>query len=109
MPERRRSVIQLRDYGRRVRASSYAQQVHDQIAGALKASRGVRLDFAEVDSVGATFLDRSLGVLVARHGATILRSIVFAHCSTGVEASIVKALCQGTPHRGLLNFSRRRS
>ena len=72
-------VIQLRDYGRRVRAGVHGQQVHDQIAKALKASSRVRLDFADVESVGARFLDSSLGVLVARHGATGLRSIVFAH------------------------------
>ena len=99
-------VIQLRDYGRRTRV--HAQQVHDQIAKALKASSRVHLDFADVESIGATFLDRSLGALVARHGATVLRSIVFAHCSTSVEASIVKALSQAAPLRRLLNFSGRR-
>ena len=72
-------VIQLRDYGRRT--GVHAQQIHDQIAKALKASGRVRLDFADVESIGATFLDRSLGALVARHGATVLRSIVFSHCS----------------------------
>ena len=82
-------VIELRDYGRRTRV--HAQQVHDQIAKALKASSCVRLDFADVESIGATFLDRSLGALVARHGATVLRSIVFAHYTTSVEASIIKA------------------
>jgi hypothetical protein len=101
-------IIQLRDYGRRARAGVHAQQVHDLIATALKASSLVRLDFADVESVGATFLDSSLGALVARHGATVLRSIVFAHCSTRVEASIVKALRQAAPLRGLLNFSGRR-
>lgn len=101
-------VIQLRDYGRRLRSSVHAQQVHDQIAKALKASTRVRLDFADVESVGAAFLDKSLGALVARHGATVLRSIVFAHCSTSVEASIVKALSQAAPLRGLLNLSARR-
>ena len=45
----------------------------------LKASSRVRLDFADVESVGATFLDSSLETLVARHGATVPRSIVFAH------------------------------
>jgi len=59
---------------------------------ALKASSRVRLDFADVESVGATFLDTSLGALVERHCATVLRSIVFTHCSTRIEASIVKAL-----------------
>ena len=72
-------VIQLRDCGRRVRAGVHGQQVHDQIVKPLKASSRVRLDFADVESVGARFLDSSLGVLVARHGATGLRSIVFAH------------------------------
>ena len=98
-------VIRMRDYGRRVRAGVHAQQVHDQIAQALKASGRVRLDFAEVESVGATFLDRSLGALVAWHGATVLRSLVFAHCSPSVAASIGKALPQGGPIRGLLDFS----
>ena len=98
-------VIQLRDYGRRVRAGVHGQQVHDQIAKALKASSRVRLDFADVESVGAPFLDTSLGALVARHGATVLRSIVFTHCSTRIEASIVKALSQAAPLRGSLNFS----
>jgi STAS-like domain of unknown function (DUF4325) len=73
----------------------------------LKASSRVRLDFADVESIGATFLDRSLGALVARHGATVLRSIVFAHCTTSVEASIIKALRQAAPLCGLLNFSGR--
>jgi hypothetical protein len=91
-----------------MRAGAQAQQVHDQIAKALKASSRVRLDFADVESIGATFLDRSLGALVARHGATVLRSIVFAHCSTSVEASIIKAFRQAAPLRGLLNFSGRR-
>ena len=51
----------------------------------------VRLDFADVESIGATSLDRSLGALVKRRGATVLRSIVFSHCSTRAEASIVQA------------------
>ena len=84
----------MRAYGPRVRAGVHAQQVHDQIARALKASSRVRLDFTAVESVGQTFLDRSLGVLVARHGATILRSLVFAHCSPTVAASIRKAFRQ---------------
>ena len=99
-------VIHLRDYGRRT--GVHAQQVHDQIAKALKASGRVRLDFADVKSIGATFLDRSLGALVARHGATVLRSMVFSHCSTRVEESIVKAFSQAAPLSGLLNFSRQR-
>src|SRR5215467_4833139 len=98
-------VIRMRDYGPRLRAGVHAQQVHDQVAKALKASSRVRLDFADVESIGATFLDRTLGVLVARHGATVLRSIVFAHCSTKVEASIVRAFSQSPPLRALLNFS----
>ena len=98
-------VIQLRDYGRRLRVGVHGQQVHDQIATALKASSRVRLDFADVESVGATFLDRSLGVLVARHGATVLRSIVFAPCSTKVEESIVRTFSQSPPLRALLKFS----
>src|SRR5207245_9750107 len=102
-------VIQLRDYGRRVRAGVHEQQVHDQIAKALKASSRVRLDFADVESVGATFLDTSLGALVARHGATGLRSIVFTHCSTRIEASIVSALSQSSPPRGLHTYSGRRA
>ncbi|PYM92372.1 MAG: hypothetical protein DME08_20885 [Candidatus Rokuibacteriota bacterium] len=77
-------VIQLRDHGRRVRAGAHAQQVHDQIAKALKASSRVRLDFADVESVGATFLDSSLWALVARHAATVLRRL----CSrTAVQGS----------------------
>jgi hypothetical protein len=96
-------VIRLRDYGRQT--GVHAQRVHDQIVKALKASGRVRLDFADVESIGATFLDRSLGALVARHGATVLRSIVFSHCSTRVEASIVKAFSQAAPLRSLLNFS----
>ena len=98
-------VVRLREYGRRVRAGVHAQHAHDQIVDALKASGRVRLDFSDVESVGATFLDRSLGTLVARHGVAILQSIVFAHCTRSVEASIVKALSQGTPFRGLFNFS----
>ena len=100
-------LIQLRDYGRRMRTGVHAQQVHDQIAKALKASGRVRLDFADVKSIGASFRDRSLGAFVARHGATVLRSIVFAHCSPSVEASIVKALSQAAPLRGFLDFSGR--
>ncbi len=98
-------IIRLRDYGRRVRAGVYAQQAHDEIVQGLKDSGSVRLDFADVESVGATFLDRSLGTLVARHGSTILQSIVFAHCSRSVEASIVKALGPAAPFRGFFNFS----
>jgi STAS-like domain of unknown function (DUF4325) len=94
-------VIRMRDYGSRVRAGVHAQQVHDRIADALKASGRVRLDFTDVESVGATFLDRSLGALVARHGATVLRSLVFAHCTPSVAASIGKAL----PEAGSIEFS----
>jgi len=94
-------VIRMRDYGPRVRAGVHAQHVHDQIVRALKASSRVRLDFADVESVGQTFLDRSLGVLVARHGATVFRSLVFAHCSPTVAASIGKAFRQP----GLIEFS----
>ncbi len=39
----------------------------------------MRLDFADVESVGATFLDSSPGALVARQDATVPRSLVFAH------------------------------
>src|SRR2546428_10294760 len=78
-------VIRMRDYGPRMRTAVHAQQVHDQIAQALKASSRVRLDFADIESVGETFLDRSLGALVAWHGATVFRSLVFAHCSPSVD------------------------
>lgn len=98
-------VIRMSDYGRRMLTGVHAQQVHDQIAQALKASSRVRLDFADVESVGATFLDRSLGALVARHGAAVLQSLVFAHCSPSVAASIGKALPQAGPIRELRDFS----
>ncbi len=90
-----------------MRGGMQARQVHDEIAHALKDSRRVRLDFADVESVGATFLDTSLGALVARHGATVFRSIVFAHCSPSVETSIINALRQAGSLRGLLHFSGR--
>jgi hypothetical protein len=99
------TVIRIRDYGPRMRTAVHAQQVHDQIAHALKASGRVRLDFAEVESVGETFLDRSLGALVAWHGATVLQSIVFAHCSPSVAASIGKAFPLAGPLRGLLDVA----
>ena len=88
-----------------MRAGIQAQQVHDEIAKALKDSSCVRLDFADVESVGGTFLDTSLGALVALHGATVFRSIVFAHCSPGVETSIVNALRHSGSLRGLLHFA----
>jgi hypothetical protein len=101
-------VIQMRDYRRRVRAAGiHAEQVHDQIVQALKNARRVRLDFANVESVGASFLDRSLGALVVWRGATVLRSIVFVHCSAEVEASIVNTFRQAGPLDELLNFSER--
>lgn len=87
----------MRDYGARMRAGTHAQQVHDQIAQALKASSRVRLDFTDVESIGATFLDRSLGALVAWHGTTVFRSLVFVHCSPGVAASIGKAFPEAKP------------
>jgi len=43
------------------------------------------------------------------HSLPIPIAGVFAHCSTRVEASIVKALSQPAPLRGLLNFSGRRA
>ncbi len=89
-------VIRMRDYGRQMRTGVHAQQVHDRIAQALKASRRVLLDFADVECVGETFLDRSLGALVAWHGATVLESLVFTHCNPRVAASIGRAL----PHAG---------
>jgi STAS-like domain of unknown function (DUF4325) len=98
-------VIRMRDYGPRMRTAVHAQQVHDQIAQALKASSRVRLDFAEVESVGETFLDRCLGALVAWHGTTVLQSLVFAHCSPSVAASIGRALPQAGLISGLLDFS----
>ena len=95
------TVIRIRDYGPRMWTAIHAQQVHDQIAHALKASSRVCLDFAEVEFVGETFLDRCLGGLVARHGATVLQSIVFTHCSPSVAASIGKAFPLAGPLRGL--------
>jgi len=91
----------MRDYGPRMRTAVHAQQqVHDRIAQALKASSRVRLDFTDIESVGETFLDRSLGALVAWDGATVFRSLVFAHCSPSVAASIGKAFPQAGPIRG---------
>jgi hypothetical protein len=90
----------MRDHGRRVRAGTHAQQVRDQISDALKDSHQVRLDFADVESVGATFLDSTLGILVARDGVDVLRSIVFVHCSTRVEASIAR--CHGSANASTL-------
>ena len=91
----------MRDYGPRMRTAVHEQQqVHDRIAQALKASSRVRLDFTDIESVGETFLDRSLGALVAWHGATVFRSLVFAHCSPSVAASIGKAFPQAGPIRG---------
>jgi len=75
-----------------MRTAVHAQQVHDQIAQALKASSRVRLDFADIESVGETFLDRSLGALVAWHGAT------------GVSVACVRALqseCRGEHRQGV--------
>jgi len=83
-------IIQLRDYGRRTRVD--AQQVHDQIAKALKASSRVRLDFADVESIGATFLDRTLGALVG------------AARSDGSSVDCVRALlpkCGGEHRQGV--------
>ena len=97
-------VIELRAYGRRMRAGVQAQQVHDEIARALKECCRIHLDFTDVESVGATFVDTSLGALGARHGAAVFRSIVFAHCSPGVETSIVNALAQAGLFRGVLQF-----
>ena len=102
------TVIELRAYGRRMRAGVHAQRVHDEIAKVLKDCGRVRLDFTDVESVGATFVDTSLGALVALHGATIFRSIVFAHCSPAVEASLVGALRHAGPFRELLQFSEER-
>ncbi|PYN95174.1 MAG: hypothetical protein DMD91_25685 [Candidatus Rokuibacteriota bacterium] len=85
-------VIRMRDYGSQMRMGIHAQQVHDRIAQALKASQRVLLDFTGVEFVGETFLDRSLGALVAWHGATVLQSLVFTHCNPRVAASIGKAL-----------------
>ncbi|MGH7311172.1 MAG: STAS-like domain-containing protein [Candidatus Rokuibacteriota bacterium] len=101
------TVIAMRDHGRRVRAGTHAQQVRDQISDALKESHQVRLDFADVESVGATFLDSTLGILVARDGVAVLRSIVFVHCSTRVEASIVSAFSQEPRLRECLDFAER--
>jgi hypothetical protein len=61
----------MRNYGPRVGAGVHAQHGHDQIAQVLKTSSRVRLDFTDVESVAETFLDRSLGALVAWHGATV--------------------------------------
>jgi hypothetical protein len=100
-------VIWMRDHGRHVRAGTRAQQVRDEITEALKHAGRVRLDFADVESVGATFLDSTLGVLVARNGMDILRSIVFVHCSSRVEASIVSAFSQAPRVRACLDFAER--
>jgi len=100
-------VIWMRDHGRHVRAGTRAREVRDQITEALKDSGRVCLDFADVESVGATFLDSTLGILVARDGADVLRSIVFVHCSTRVEASIVNAFSQAPRLRECLDFAER--
>jgi cell division GTPase FtsZ len=98
----------MRNHGRHVRAGTRAQLVRDEITEALKDAGQVRLDFADVESVGATFLDSTLGVLVARNGAEVLRSIVFVHCSSRVEASIVGAFSQAPRLRERLDFVERR-
>src|SRR5438034_4184303 len=59
-----------------------------------------QFDFADIESVGETFLDRSLGALLAWHGATVLRPPVFAHCSPSVAARSGKAFPQAGPIRG---------
>ena len=102
------TVIQMRDFGPRMRTGLRAQQVHDRISHALRGSGHVRLDFADVESVGETFLDRSLGALVARHGVAILELLVFTHCSPRVAASIGRVLPGLGPIRGLppLDLSR---
>ena len=66
-------VIQLRDYGRRVRAGVHAQQVPDQIAKALKASAVCALTSptSSPSADGGTISQsQPRGVLVSRHGAT---------------------------------------
>jgi hypothetical protein len=85
--------------GARWVAGIHAEHVHDQIVQALRDSRRVRLDFANDD--------RSLGALVAWRGATVFRSIAFAHWSAQVEASIVKRLRQAGTLHGLPSFSER--
>ncbi len=69
----------------------------------MKGSQRVCLDFADVESIGATFLDRSLGALVAWHGATILQLLEFEHCSRSVALSIGKVLPRTGPVRGLVD------
>ena len=95
-------VIQLRDYGRRVRAGVHAQQIH--------VSSRVRLDFAAVESVGVRSYVSSIAAAGCSSRGTVRRSLgrlCSRTCSTRVEASIVKALSQAAPLRGLLNFSGR--
>src|SRR5437867_10100045 len=96
-------VIRMADYGRRMRKSVHAQVVHDRIAQALKGSQRVCLDFADVESIGATFLDRSFGALVAWHGATILQLLEFEHCSRSVALSVGKVLARTGAGRGLVD------
>jgi hypothetical protein len=99
-----RVVIHMRDHGPRVRIGAAVHEVRDRIVRAVRESVRVELDFTGVDSVGSAFLDATLGMLIARHGGDILRSIVFTHCSARVAGSIVGAFSQVPSLRPLLDF-----
>lgn len=64
-----------------------ALPLREQIECAVSSGHEITLDFSGIDAT-QSFLDELIGVLVAKHGKTVLRHIVFKGCSRDVQAII---------------------
>lgn len=57
-----------------------AQAFRDEITACLAYQREVRIDFAGV-SVGTSFLDELVGILIVHFGSSILERLIFENCN----------------------------
>lgn len=75
-----------------------ALPLREQIESAVCSGQEVTLDFSGIEAT-QSFIDELVGVLVAKHGLGVLRSIVFKGCSRDVQA-ILKFVVSDRSSRG---------
>lgn len=81
-------ILNMSEYGVFLGSRFTGREVRERLAAELSADQSVMIDFAAVQSVGDSFLDEMLGMLIVRQGPSVLRQLVFANCARPIEEAI---------------------
>ena len=73
--------------GRMVGMRAKATPVRQQIEAAICSGEEVALDFGGMEAT-QSFIDELVGVLVLKHGPSVLDKLIFQRCSSNVRAIV---------------------